>query len=40
MRLSADATSDDIATNLITKVSFENAVTEKRMESVAGLEQL
>jgi hypothetical protein len=30
MRLSADITSDDIATNnLITKVSFENAVTQR-----------
>jgi hypothetical protein len=31
MRLSVDTTSDDIATNnLITKVSFENAVTDSK----------
>jgi hypothetical protein len=34
------ATSDDIANNLITKVSFENAVTDSKNGISGGLEQL
>jgi hypothetical protein len=41
MRLSVDTTSDDIATNnLITKVSFENAVTDSKNGISGGVEQL